>query len=132
MASWPSGQIRTVGPSCPPRVRGTRWCLVSRATARSHRGQSDPTSDPLATVAIQTTRGRWKAPALDSRRGAVSESSAEAAMDDESPLDLPALIPEHFARFFAFFGPGHTEGIVPARIKELARLKIAALNDCDT
>jgi len=47
-------------------------------------------------------------------------------------LDLPALIPEHFGRFFAFFKPGHTEGLVPARIKELARLKIAALNDCDT
>ena len=35
-------------------------------------------------------------------------------------------------RYFAFFKPGHTEGIVPARIKELARLKIAALNECDT
>ena len=47
-------------------------------------------------------------------------------------LNLSALIPEHFGRFFAFFKPGHTEGIVPARIKELARLKIAALNQCDT
>jgi hypothetical protein len=47
-------------------------------------------------------------------------------------LNLAALIPEHFARFFAFFKPGHTEGIVPARIKELARLKIAALNQCDS
>jgi hypothetical protein len=47
-------------------------------------------------------------------------------------LDLTELIPEHFARFFAFFKPGHTEGIVPTRIKELARLKIAALNGCDT
>ena len=47
-------------------------------------------------------------------------------------LNLAALIPEHFARFFAFFKPGHQEGIVPSRIKELARLKIAALNQCDT
>ncbi len=47
-------------------------------------------------------------------------------------LDLAALIPEHFGRYFAFFKPGHIEGIVPARIKELARLKIAALNQCDT
>lgn len=47
-------------------------------------------------------------------------------------LDLTALIPEHFARFFAFFKPGHCEGVVPARIKELARLKVAALNGCDT
>ncbi len=48
------------------------------------------------------------------------------------PLNLTELLPEHFERYFAFFKPGHTEGIVPSRIKELARLKIAALNDCDT
>lgn len=42
------------------------------------------------------------------------------------------LIPEHFERYFAFFGKAHNEGVVPARIKELARLKIAALNECDT
>ena len=52
--------------------------------------------------------------------------------DPDALLDLPALIPEHFERWFAFFGPGHTGGLVPARIKELARLKVAALNDCDT
>jgi hypothetical protein len=54
---------------------------------------------------------------------------------DEGPrdvLDLPGLIPEHFERWFAFFLPGHREGVVPSRIKELARLKIAALNGCDT
>jgi len=51
---------------------------------------------------------------------------------DDAPLNLQALIPEHFARYFEFFRPGHREGIVPSRIKELARLKIAALNECDT
>jgi len=50
----------------------------------------------------------------------------------DEPLNLTKLIPEHFARFFAFFRPGHTEGIVPSRIKELARLKVAAINQCDT
>ena len=50
----------------------------------------------------------------------------------EEPMNLTALIPEHFGRFFEFFKPGHTEGVVPTRIKELARLKIAALNGCDT
>ena len=50
----------------------------------------------------------------------------------DDTLNLAALIPEHFGRYFAFFTPGHTDGIVPARIKELARLKIAALNQCDT
>lgn len=48
------------------------------------------------------------------------------------PLNLAELIPEHFERWFAFFRPGHREGIVPSRIKELARLKVAQLNACDT
>ncbi len=52
--------------------------------------------------------------------------------DANAPLDLTSLIPEHFERWFEFFVPGHTGGIVPARIKELARLKVAAINDCDT
>lgn len=47
-------------------------------------------------------------------------------------LDLSSLIPDLLERYFEFFRPGHQEGIVPARIKELARLKIAALNQCDT
>ena len=47
-------------------------------------------------------------------------------------LNLMELIPDHFERFFAFFQPGHREGVLPSRVKELARLKIAALNDCDT
>ncbi len=50
----------------------------------------------------------------------------------DDSLNLPELIPDHFARYFAFFRPGHREGIVPSRTKELARLKIAALNGCDT
>ena len=50
----------------------------------------------------------------------------------DDTLNLAALIPEHFGRYFAVCTPGHTQGIVPARIKELARLKIAALNQCDT
>jgi len=47
-------------------------------------------------------------------------------------MNLTELIPELFARYFDFFRPGHQEGIAPARIKELARLKVAALNECDT
>ncbi len=58
------------------------------------------------------------------------------ATGDRSPVDdslnLVELIPDLFERYFAFFRPGHRDGIVPSRIKELARLKIAALNDCDT
>lgn len=51
---------------------------------------------------------------------------------DSAPLNLQELIPEHFGRYFQFFRPAHTGGIVPARIKELARLKVAAINECDT
>ncbi len=62
--------------------------------------------------------------------------AAESPTQEKSPagdgLNLTELIPEHFARYFDFFRPGHLEGILPCRIKELARLKIAALNECDT
>ena len=54
------------------------------------------------------------------------------ATDAGAPLDLTELLPDLFDRYFAFFRPGHQEGVVPSRIKELARLKIAAHNDCDT
>ena len=47
-------------------------------------------------------------------------------------LNLTELLPEHFERYFAFFRPGHTQGVLPSRVKELARLKIAELNGCDT
>ena len=53
-------------------------------------------------------------------------------MSTADVLNLPALIPDLFERYFAFFKPGHQEGILPCRVKELARLKIAALNECDT
>ncbi len=42
-----------------------------------------------------------------------------------------SLSSDFFDRYFSFFRPGHTEGLVPPRVKELARLKIAALNQCD-
>ena len=58
-----------------------------------------------------------------------NEPSAETRTEDT--LNLQALIPDLFDRYFEFFRPGHQEGIVPSRIKELARLKIAALNECD-
>jgi hypothetical protein len=58
---------------------------------------------------------------------------ASATSGSESETTNPlALLPDFFERYFAFFRPGHQEGVVPSRIKELGRLKIAALNDCDT
>lgn len=59
--------------------------------------------------------------------------NVEHGSGDVSPsFDMMKLLPEFFDRFFAFFRPGHQEGVVPSRIKELARLKIAAINECDT
>ncbi len=51
---------------------------------------------------------------------------------DQEGVNPLALLPDFFDRWFEFFRPGHQEGVVPSRIKELARLKIAAINDCDT
>ena len=48
----------------------------------------------------------------------------------DSPL--PLAPDDFFERYFSFFRPGHQEGVVPSRIKELARLKLASLNECDT
>ena len=62
----------------------------------------------------------------------TTTNSAPDATQGSKGLNLIELIPEHFQRFFTFFKPGHTEGVVPTPIKELARLKIAALNGCDT
>ncbi len=47
-------------------------------------------------------------------------------------FNMMGLLPDFFERYFAFFRPGHQEGVVPSRIKELARLKIAEINECDT
>ena len=38
--------------------------------------------------------------------------------------------PEFFETYFSFFFPAHETGVVPARIKEIARLEIARLNGC--
>ena len=55
-----------------------------------------------------------------------------SASGPQDHLDLTRLIPDLLVRYFDFFRPGHNDGVVPARIKELARRKIAAINQCDT
>jgi len=62
----------------------------------------------------------------------MAPSKPTKAAAPASGLNLAELIPDLLARYFDFFRPGHQEGVVPSRIKELARLKIAALNACDT
>jgi alkylhydroperoxidase family enzyme len=47
-------------------------------------------------------------------------------------LNLAELVPGLLGPYLKFFRAAHEEGVVPARLKELARLRVAALNDCDT
>ena len=41
-------------------------------------------------------------------------------------------LPEVYEAFWAFYGPLKLGGLLPARLKELVRLKIAELNECAT
>ena len=63
---------------------------------------------------------------------AEEKSPDQGSTEETAGINMMELLPEYFERFFAFFRHGHTEGVVPSRIKELARLKVAALNGCDT
>ena len=63
---------------------------------------------------------------------ATTSTGATTAATTGGSLDPLGLLPDFYARYFAFFRPGHQEGVVPSRIKELARIKIASLNECDT
>ena len=38
--------------------------------------------------------------------------------------------PQLFERYFSFFYPAHEEGVLDTRIKEIARIQIARLNNC--
>lgn len=39
-------------------------------------------------------------------------------------------MPEFFKKFLEFYGPLVNHGRVPLRVKELARIRVAKLNDC--
>ena len=62
----------------------------------------------------------------------TKQDSTDGGTLDMTEPEMMELLPDFFDRFFAFFEPAHREGVVPSRIKELARLKIAAINECDT
>ena len=55
-----------------------------------------------------------------------------AAGRDPTMNAVLAHNPDFFARYFEFYYPAHEHGVLETRIKELARLKIARLNDCPT
>ena len=55
-----------------------------------------------------------------------------AAGRDPDMNSVLAHHPDFFTRYFDFYYPAHERGIVPTRIKELARLHVARLNGCTT
>jgi hypothetical protein len=92
----------------------------AQGTASKRRGASP--SHSAVGYAVASLRGE-----------AMATATPNAPTEDhEDVLDLTGLIPDLFEKYFAFFRPGHQEGVVPSRVKELARLKIAELNGCDT
>jgi hypothetical protein len=68
----------------------------------------------------------------DRIKGELAMSADPKPKRARAGFNMIELVPDFFERFFAFFRPGHQEGVVPSRIKELARLKIAEINGCDT
>jgi len=85
--------------------------------------------------AFLTARPLHAAPICDSiqdRQATMTRNDSTPSGDRSERLDLTRLIPDLLTRYFDFFRPGHQDGVVPSRIKELARLKVAALNQCDT
>ena len=58
----------------------------------------------------------------------------EAAAHKLNPRIFQAAgnLPEVYEAFWAFYGPLKLGGLLPARLKELVRLKIAELNECAT
>jgi len=55
-----------------------------------------------------------------------------AAGRDPAMNAVLAHAPEFFASYFSFYYPAHEQGALDARIKELARLRIARINSCRT
>ena len=56
----------------------------------------------------------------------------EQAGRDPALNGVMAHHPKFFEDYFSFYYPNHEQGLVESRVKELARLKIARLNGCQT
>lgn len=68
---------------------------------------------------------------LDPALRALTE---QAVRHHQNPAIFQAMghLSEAFKAFWAFYAPLRLEGLLDARLKELVRLKIAALNACAT
>jgi hypothetical protein len=63
---------------------------------------------------------------------AAMVKQAEATGRSTALPGVLGLAPELFRSYFRFYYPSHENGLVDTRTKEVARLKIARLNDCPT
>jgi alkylhydroperoxidase family enzyme len=58
----------------------------------------------------------------------------QAVRHRQNPSIFQAMghLPDTFKAYWNFYAPLRLEGVLDAKLKELVRLKIAALNDCAT
>jgi alkylhydroperoxidase family enzyme len=69
-------------------------------------------------------------PALASHEIADPELRALAEASGDEMFGVYGHCPEAFSRFLAFYRPLKYGGRLPFELKELVRLRIAELNDC--
>ena len=69
---------------------------------------------------------------VDELEPALREAVAkwQAVGGDPNMYRVFGQMPDHFRRFLDFYGPLVNHGRVPIRVKELARIRIANLNEC--
>jgi alkylhydroperoxidase family enzyme len=65
---------------------------------------------------------------------ALHDLTEQAVRHRQNPAIFQAMghLPEAFKAYWDFYAPLRLGGVLDAKLKELVRLKIAALNDCAT
>jgi alkylhydroperoxidase family enzyme len=65
---------------------------------------------------------------------ALRDLTEQAVRHRQNPAIFQAManLPGTFKAYWNFYAPLRLEGLLDARLKELVRLKIAALDDCAT
>jgi alkylhydroperoxidase family enzyme len=65
---------------------------------------------------------------------AIRALTEQALRHRQNPAIFHAMghLPEAFNAYWDFYAPLRLKGLLDAKLKELVRLKIAALNDCAT
>jgi alkylhydroperoxidase family enzyme len=64
----------------------------------------------------------------------LRDLTEQAVRHRQNPSIFQAMghLPDAFKAYWNFYAPLRLEGVLDAKLKELVRLKIAALNDCAT